>query len=120
MGQRRNLGVAIGQRAYVVGIDAETGTVRLGGRDELLATGAIVASGTLADDVVLPIECEVAVRYRANLVPALVSARAGGGLEISFREAVYAVVKGQYAVMYRGERVLGGGLISAPLHGDAA
>jgi tRNA-specific 2-thiouridylase len=120
VGQRRNLGVATGQRAYVVEIDAGTGTVRLGGRDELRATGAVVASGILADDVVLPIDCEVAVRYRANPVPARVTARRGGGLEISFEEAVYAVVQGQYAVMYRGERVLGGGLISAPILGDAA
>jgi tRNA-specific 2-thiouridylase len=112
--------VAIGHRAYVVGIDAETATVRLGARDELLATGAVVAPATLADDVTLPVECEVAVRYRAIPVPALVTARAEGGLEISFREAVYAVVKGQYAVMYRGDRVLGGGLICAPLHGGAA
>ncbi len=114
VGQRRNLGVSIGERAYVVGIDASSGTVRLGGRDELRARGALVASPTLADDVSLPLECEVGVRYRANPVPASV-ARVGTDLEISFREAVYAVVKGQYAVLYRGERVLGGGLITAPL-----
>ena len=32
IGQRRNLGVALGKRAYVVGIEPETATVRLGGR----------------------------------------------------------------------------------------
>lgn len=120
VGQRRNLGVAVGRRAYVVGIEPETATVRLGAQEDLRTTYADVVAPTLADDVALPFDCAVAVRYRATPVPATVTARAEGGVRVCFHEPVYAVVQGQYAVFYRGERVLGGGRIAESRLGGAS
>jgi tRNA-specific 2-thiouridylase len=63
VGQRKNLGVSLGHRAYVVGIDADAGRVRLGPEEELLASGARLEQVSLATDVTPPVECDVVVRY---------------------------------------------------------
>ena len=110
IGQRKNLRVALGQRAYVVGIDAESATVKLGGRDALLADRALLAEPSLAAGVTPPFVCDVLVRYRGGSHPAQVREN-GDALELSFDPPVAAVVPGQYAVLVQGDRVLGGGVI---------
>lgn len=112
VGQRRNLGVALGERAYVVGLDANAATVRLGERSQLLCSGARLDEVALAPDVELPARCQVAVRYRGRSHAAVLEAEAEG-VRVRFEEPVAAVVVGQYAVAYQGERVLGGGRIAA-------
>ncbi|HEY2405542.1 MAG TPA: tRNA 2-thiouridine(34) synthase MnmA [Polyangiaceae bacterium] len=112
LGQRKNLGIALGERAYVVGLDAETATVTLGAADALYATGARLSELTLAPDVKLPLHCGVQVRYRNQ--PARAEVRADGrGAVVAFAEPQRAVVRGQFAVLYDGERVLGGGVIES-------
>ncbi len=115
VGQRRNLGVALGQRSYVVAVEADTGTVRVGPRQAVLAQGAHLGSVTLQQGVRVPLECEVAVRYRGRTVPAQVSRPGERQFRVDFREPVSAVVKGQYAVFYAGLRVLGGGVIEGAI-----
>jgi tRNA-uridine 2-sulfurtransferase len=115
LGQRRNLGVATGERAYVIGVDPESRRVTVGARDRLLSAGARVGRASLAPDVVLPIACDVAVRYRGRLEPATVHRSGDAGIEIRFAQPVLAVVPGQVAVLYLGERVLGGGTIDAAI-----
>lgn len=111
-GQRKNLGVSLGYRAYVLDIQAQTGRVTVGPREALGARAARLADVSLRGDESLPLECEVAVRYRARPVPALLTP-VEGGVRLELRESVPAVVPGQYAVFYRGEEVLGGGVIQA-------
>jgi tRNA-uridine 2-sulfurtransferase len=115
LGQRKNLGVATGERAYVVGVDAASRSVTLGPRERLLSRGARIERVSLAPDVTLPLVCDVAVRYRGQLQRAHVQLSGATGIEVRFTEPVQAVVPGQVAVLYHGERVLGGGTISAAL-----
>jgi tRNA-specific 2-thiouridylase len=51
------------------------------------------------------------VRYRGTPHRGRV-VRAGGQVRVDFDTPVSAVVSGQYAVFYDGDRVLGGGVIS--------
>jgi tRNA-specific 2-thiouridylase len=111
IGQRKNLGVALGQRAYVVGLDAETAAVRLGPRSELAHSRAELSEVVLAEGVSLPLRAGVAVRYRAEAVPAVVEPGPGGEVRVRFDAPVTAVVPGQTAVFYDGDLVLGGGTI---------
>lgn len=113
VGQRKNLGVALGERAYVVGLETDSGIVRLGPRDQVLARGALLEDVRLAPTVRLPLACQVRVRYRGHPVPATVHQLDHEGVAVRFDEPVAAVVKGQFCVFYDDDRVLGGGLIKA-------
>ncbi len=110
VGQRRNLGVSLGKPSYVVGIDAAEGRVELGPIEQLMASAAELSELALVSDVELPLTAEVQVRYRAVPLPARV-VRSPAGARVLFERPVQAVVPGQFAVLYRGSRVLGGGLI---------
>jgi tRNA-specific 2-thiouridylase len=114
LGQRKNLGVALGQRAYVVGVDAESATVTLGSADSLYSGSADLVEVALAADANLPLRCEVQVRYRGTPAPAEVR-RVGDRIQVHFDEPQRAVVPGQFAVFFQGDRVLGGGMIRSAL-----
>ena len=90
----------------------------LGERDELTCSEALVGELSLRDRVNLPFISDVAVRYRGRTVRAEVVPAPGGAENgaadralVRFAEPVHAVVPGQFAVFYDGDRVLGGGVI---------
>jgi tRNA-specific 2-thiouridylase len=120
LGQRRNLGVATGQRSYVVGLDPVSHDVTLGPKERLWANGARVTRAALAPDVQLPLRCDVVVRYRGAPTRARVERSGPDELELRFDTPALAVVPGQYAVRYEGERLLGGGVIECALADGAA
>jgi tRNA-specific 2-thiouridylase len=122
IGQRRNLGVALGKPSYVVGIEPEQGRVELGPVERLMAGGAELSDVSLASDLTVPFKAHVQVRYRGTPVPARVLKGTDGGARVVFEQPVQAVVPGQFAVFYAGERVLGGGLIrrAEPAQSQAA
>lgn len=114
VGQRKGLGVAVGRPLFVVGIDGQSATVRLGGEGDLYAGGARLAEPVFGDDVELPIEASVQVRARHEGQRARISVErgeSGGTLVARFAEPVRAVAPGQIAVAYAGDRVLGGATI---------
>ena len=116
LGQRRGVGVALGYPIYVVGKDPAANTVTVGGKADLMATG-LTASQTnwLTDDGDLPADdwraCHAKVRYNSDPVPARFRTPGPDRLEIRFDDPVLAVTPGQAAVVYDGDRVLGGGWI---------
>ena len=57
------------------------------------------------------VECAVKTRYRQSDL-ACTLRRHGADWQVDLRQATRAVTPGQYAVFYRGERCLGGGIIS--------
>ena len=112
IGQRKGLGVALGERRYVVGIDPDTATVTLGSHEELLARGCLVEDvsfvcGAAPVDVLVTAK----IRYRSRAVPATLEP-VDGAWQLLFAEPQPAVAPGQSAVFYRGDEVLGGGVIS--------
>jgi tRNA-specific 2-thiouridylase len=119
VGQRRGLGVALGRPAFVTRIDPDTATVHVGGGEHLMAGEAGLSDVVLAEGVSLPRRARVRVRYRHEGDDALVTATARPGAEgadgteasVRFDRPVRAVTRGQIAVFYDGDRVLGGGRI---------
>jgi tRNA-uridine 2-sulfurtransferase len=108
VGQRRNLGIAAGRRVYVTSIDEATGTVTVGERERLLCGAAELDTLTLAGDLLLPAEVDCAVRYRGTAHRARLEWKNERVL-VTFDQPVQAVVLGQFAVFFVGERVVGGG-----------
>ena len=114
VGQRRGLGLTgnTGMPKYVVKIDSETNQVVLGSEEELLsrtlwASDVNFMSGTPPEG---PIEVGAKIRYKATVSPATVTPH-NGWAEIRFHEPQRAVTPGQAVVFYRGEQVVGGGII---------
>ena len=112
-GQRRGLGVAVGQRLYVHQVVPETNTVVLGPEEGLLQSECAVADLNLFDHSLLdgPSEVEVKVRYATPPVPATLTPTVDGRIKINFRVPQRALSPGQSAVFYHADRVLGGGII---------
>jgi tRNA-specific 2-thiouridylase len=115
VGQRRGLEIG-GQPEplYVVAIDADAAEVRVGPKRLLAVRAATIAEtnriGPLPD---MPLAAKV--RSMAKPVPVVLDGPLGGGVEtaIRFAEPEYGVAPGQAAVLYAGDRVVGGGWIEA-------
>ncbi len=111
VGQRKGLGVALGEPRYVVRIDSQSRQVVVGGRDDL-ARRELSASG--ANWFFPPeerLECQVKIRYRSPAIAAIVETLPGDRFHVEFQEPCYGIAPGQAAVCYRGDEVLGGGWI---------
>lgn len=120
VGQRRGLGIALGEPIYVTDIDASEGRVVVGRRERLLASGCVLRGMSwVADSPPTGDRVEVKVRYRSPAVPARIEAGDGEWV-VWFDEPQEAVAPGQAGVLYRGDEVLGGGTIEDALRTVAA
>ena len=124
IGQRKGLGVALGQPAFVVALDASDGSVRLGSEAELTAEGALLAPDFALTyperDAELP-AAVIQVRARHGGAAGRLSLDGSGRALVHFDEPVRAVSPGQVAVLYSEDgRVLGGGTIEAPIRGASS
>jgi tRNA-specific 2-thiouridylase len=113
VGQRRGLEIG-GQPEplYVVGIDAERAEVRVGPKAMLGVSAArLIETNRIGPMPTGPITAKV--RSLAKPVPVTLEGPLGGGAGTTIRFAApeYGVAPGQAAVLYEGERVIGGGWI---------
>ena len=107
-GQRRGLGVSTGEPVYALKTIARTNTVVAGPR-EALACRNVSARGRLH----VPVElADAKLRYRSPAVPARVTTTPRG-FRLELDEPAYAVARGQTAVLYDDEVVVGSGVILA-------
>ncbi len=107
-GQRRGIGVVAERPLYVLDTDGSTNTVVVGPH-EALARRRIRAHGALY----VPVgRVDAKLRYRSAAVPATVSPTAEG-FELELDEAVFGVARGQAAVLYEGDAVVGCGIVAA-------
>lgn len=112
VGQRKGLGIALGEPHYVVRIEPETRRVVIGRREQLARRELTAGEANWLVDVPGgPIRCGVKIRYRSRAAEATVTPLPGGRFHVLFDEPRYGVAPGQAAVCYRGDRVLGGGWI---------
>lgn len=114
VGQRKGLGLATGDRLYVLSVDGRTDTLTVGPAEALEATG-LVARHTIWRIPPVARAVLAQIRYRHQPVPAQVVPD-GDGFTVHFAQAQRAVAPGQAVVLYDGDgRVLAGGFIERPL-----
>jgi tRNA-specific 2-thiouridylase len=113
VGQRRKLGVAAGERLYVVRIEPETNRVVLGKAADLEVREMVVSNPNFISCAGLSSRMAVTVkiRYRSAFVPAEIEPLAHGKVRVVFGHPVPGVCPGQAVVFYEGDVVVGGGII---------
>ena len=116
VGQRRGLGVAGKSRLYVAKIDTFTNDITLLPETDtgLYARGVIVRGVNLIASERLPENFRggVKTRYRQKEIPCTVNQAGDDEFVIEFDGSVKSPAVGQSAVIYDGEYVIGGGVIS--------
>lgn len=114
VGQRKGLGIAMGEPVFVTEIRPETNTVVLGREHELIRNAMMVHKVNLMKYPALPeqgMDVIAKVRYRDGGTWA--TARpVGDAVEVQFHANVKGIAPGQSAVFYEGDDVVGGGIIA--------
>ena len=116
-GQRRGLGIALGERTYVLG---KRGTDVILGAEEALYSRRVQVVGVNYipfDRPPQPIRVQAKLRYTTKFADALLTPTADG-CELLFDMPQRAVTPGQTAVFYDGSLVVGGGTIENTLPED--
>lgn len=114
IGQRKGLGVALGEPHFVVRIEPDTRRVVLGKKAELARTELTAdQSNWLIDEPAGPISCTAQIRYNSRATAATVEPLPNGRLRVVFAEPCYGVAPGQAVVCYDGDRVIGSGWIES-------
>lgn len=113
IGQRKGLGVALGEPAYVVDIDAEQNTVVLGKNEDLFLTSLIAADLNWISIAELkePMRVRAKARYRHHEQPAVLRPLPDGTVLVVYDEPQRAITPGQAIVFYEDDVVVGGGTI---------
>jgi tRNA-specific 2-thiouridylase len=123
IGQRKGLGIAgpgpDGAPRYVTGIDAESGTVRVGAADDLEVWSLTGRDPVFTSGVPLEglLDCEVQVRAHGGTASGI-AGFTDGLLHVALRTPLRGVAAGQTMVIYRpdpdGDEVLGSATLVRP------
>jgi len=135
IGQRKGLGLAVGEPLFVISLDTQSNVVVVGtadelGKRELIAGNVNWVSGKLPQN---EMRVTAKIRYRANEMPAMIyphpslptPLRFGGSslpigtgegemVRVVFDDPLRDITPGQAVVFYNGEVCLGGGIIVRP------
>ena len=117
LGQRKGLGLAMGQPVYVCAKDMDQNTVTVG-PNEALFHQALRANDWFFfpfPALTQPLRVKAKARSRMTEQPATVYPEADGFCRVEFDEPQRAITPGQAVVLYDGDIVVGGGTITEVL-----
>ena len=114
VGQRRGLAMPSDGKLYVVRILPEQNAVVVGPNEALFSRECLVSRmhWISGQTPALPLRCSAKTRYRQPEKPCTVYPAENGCVRLVFDEPLRAMTPGQSAVLYDGEIVLGGGIIT--------
>ena len=122
VGQRRGLGLVTARPLYVTALDPARNAVIVGVSEELEVPGLIAGQVNLIAIARLdgPLEVTAKIRHSHVPVPATLAPHEDGQstpgeVVVRFAQPQRAVTPGQSVVFYRGDLVIGGGVIDRPL-----
>ncbi len=113
VGQRRGIGLALSEPAYVLKICPEENRVVIGKNSELFTKSLDAEDINLiaADKITEPLHLTAKIRYKHAEAACTVWQTGENSLHIEFDEPQRAITAGQAVVMYDGDVVVGGGVI---------
>jgi tRNA-specific 2-thiouridylase len=113
IGQRRGLGIAAGERLYVIKIDTQTNTVTLGPEEAILGCDllAVDVNLVLFEKLAGPLEVQAQIRYNGKPAPATVTPLPDGSISVHFHHSLRSITPGQAVVFYLEDCLVGGATI---------
>lgn len=111
VGQRRGLGFAAGRRVYVSEIRKDTNELVLSDADVLYVSEITAHSMNWLCDMPTEFDCDVKIRHSKISYRAKVTVLENDEIKITFYEPVRSPTRGQSAVLYLDDLVLGGAFI---------
>ncbi len=121
IGQRKGLGIAHPVPLYVIKIDVKKNQLVVGEKKdvlqkELLASNVVFTADTstscLPAGTALGVRAKI--RYNDTEKPATLKVLPKGKAKVTFKSPKEAITPGQSVVFYKGQEVLGGGIIISP------
>ena len=114
VGQRKGHGVALGARAFITDIDAESNCITLSTEAksvDFFTVSGVVFSGIYPTEFPAEYRLEVKQRYRARPISANVTFLGDGRAEVRLDDSAASVAPGQSAVFYMDGALAAGGFI---------
>jgi tRNA-specific 2-thiouridylase len=112
IGQRKGLGIAWKQPLHVLAIETEKDRVVVGEYEKLAVSSLTARSATWGTPIATSeFRAACRIRYRHKPAPCRVVMLSDNRFEVHFDTPQMSVTPGQAAVLYDGQRVLGGGWI---------
>jgi len=94
---------------YVVSLNPDNNEIVVGTKEHLSEYEFEITKINLFEELD-EFECDVKVRYRTTSLPAKIKIRGDRG-EVELSSPVFGLARGQFAVFYDGDKLLGGGMI---------
>jgi tRNA-specific 2-thiouridylase len=115
IGQRKGLGIAVGEPRYVVAMDTARNALIVGPPAALLRRSLVAheMNWIAGRPPQGPIRVTAKIRYRAPDRPATATPLDDDRVQVAFDEPQRAITPGQAVVLYQGDVCLGGGIIAA-------
>ena len=117
VGQRRGVGVAVGEPVYVTAIDPVHNRIELGREGALLHSGLVARNVNMIkyDSLSSPLPVTAKIRSLDAGAAAVAQTLEDGSLRVVFDEKRRAITSGQSVVLYEGDDLVGGGVIDTIL-----
>lgn len=117
IGQRHGIGISHKYPYYVTKIDVEKNAIYIGKKEQVYKKEFIARDLNFIPFDTLEHSTEVSakVRYFSPLSAALVEPIGHGNVKVGFKKPQWAITPGQSVVFYRGNVVIGGGIIDTVL-----
>ena len=113
VGQRKGLGIALGQPAYVINKNKEYNRVTIGKEEDLYSKRLIAGDLNMiaVEKLTAPMKAKVKTRYSQKETEAIIHPEGEDRILVEFKDKQRAITPGQAVVFYDGDIVIGGGAI---------
>ena len=113
IGQRKGLGISLGEPVYVCGKDMAAGTVTLGPNEALFSRSLVAEDWVFFpfERLTEPMAVTAKIRHSQFDQPAMAYPEDNGQVRVVFDQPQRAISPGQAVVLYQGDTVIGGGTI---------
>lgn len=111
IGQSKGLAMTYHEKLFVLKVDAESNTVWVGEEQYLYSNEVEVIEPQWLSEIIDGSEYDVKIRYQHKAAKALIT-KTERGIKLKFIEPQRAVAPGQAAVLYKNQKLIGGGWIT--------